>query len=97
MIRDGVLQSGVDYLVENDFLYLSFTNIHTAYIRHIVKNSKPREWLLQPNAMRKLLMLEKDYVYDIRKRLSEKVNVHVMVFIWNKQVRLPRGKLRKVG
>lgn len=97
LIKDGLLKSGTDYLIENDFLYISFTNIHMEYIRHLVKQGKPREWIVVPGEMRRLLIREPDYVYDIRKRLSDTVNVRVMVFLWNKQVRLPGRKLRKVS
>lgn len=96
-ISDGILQSGEDYLIQDGMLFLSFGPLHNAYVRRVVEKGLRRELLLSPPQMRKLLTCQREYLYDLRKRMSEDVNVRTMVLLWNKQVRLPPRKLRKVG
>lgn len=97
-IANGVLASGADYLIEGDQLFLHFESVHQAYVRRLVETKGPRELLLPPPQMRRVLSGQKDFLYTTRKRMGgEDWNVRAMVFLWNKQVRLPARKLRKVG
>lgn len=96
-IHDGIIQSGTDYLVIDALFYVSFHQVYEAYLQRFLKADLSRELLLPPPQMRKALLLQKDFLFENRKRLGPTVNVRALVFRWNRQVRLPARKLRKVS
>lgn len=92
LLKSELLISGTHYLVEDDRMYISFTPVFNLFVNHIRLTGQTADLLVPPVYMRKALLTEDGFLYQQRKRLSDRVNVNTLVFVWNNQLR-PPGKL----